>query len=93
VFLADPCYARRAHILRRHADPIKRVSEKLHYKSMNNQEAIKQALDHCMTVDVEFKWRQNAKASRERIAEKYGPKLPVKLQRRKTGRLRLAKAA
>jgi len=29
VFLADPCYARRAHILRRHADPIKRVSEKL----------------------------------------------------------------
>ena len=31
VFLADPCYARRAHILRRHADPIERVSEKLHY--------------------------------------------------------------
>lgn len=31
VFLADPCYARRAHILRRHADPIERVSEKLQY--------------------------------------------------------------
>jgi hypothetical protein len=27
VFLADPHYARRAYILRRHADPIKRVSE------------------------------------------------------------------
>ena len=51
---------------------------------MSDQEVVKRALDHRVTVDVEFNWRQHAKESRERIAEKYVPKMPV-IVRRKRG--------
>jgi hypothetical protein len=50
-------------------------------REVSSREVIKKSLDHRVTVDVEFNWRQNAKESRERIAEKYGPKLPAKLRR------------